>query len=93
MTHLLNVEDAEEEEEKNCVNAEHMSQNKIFPVIYLYKKHTIIRILYMHYLTKLVVVVLCFIKFVFVSFFQLKYDIRHITNNLNNFFLNFNTVL
>ena len=33
MTHLLNVEDAEEEEEKNCVNAEHMSQNKIFPVI------------------------------------------------------------
>ena len=39
MTHLLNVEDAEEEEEKNCVNAEHMSQNKIFPVIYLYKKN------------------------------------------------------
>ena len=35
MTHLLNVGDAEEEEEeeKNCVNAEHMSQNKIFPVI------------------------------------------------------------
>ena len=32
MTHLLNVEDAEEEE-KNCVNAEQMSQNKIFPVI------------------------------------------------------------
>ena len=71
MTHLLNVEDAEEEE-KNCVNAEHMSQNKIFPVIYLYKKHTIIRILYMHYLTKLVVVVLCFAKFVFVSVLPIK---------------------
>ena len=72
MTHLLNVEDAEEEEEKNCVNAEHMSQNKIFPVIYLYKKHTIICILYMHYLTKLVVVVLCFVKFVFVSDLPIK---------------------